>query len=75
MVFNGTFNNLLVIPWRSVLLVEETSVHEKTAALPHVTETLYHIMLYTSFERDSNYAITTTTTTPYLSSLIVPCDV
>jgi hypothetical protein len=52
MVFNATFNNLSVIPWRSVLLVEETSVDEKTAALPQVTETLYHIMLYTSFERD-----------------------
>jgi len=24
MVFNGTFNNILVISWRSVLLVEET---------------------------------------------------
>jgi hypothetical protein len=52
MVFNATFNNRSVIPWRSVLLVEETSVDEKTAALPQVTETLYHIMLYTSFERD-----------------------
>ena len=26
MVFNATFNNLSVIPWRSVLLVEETGV-------------------------------------------------
>jgi hypothetical protein len=24
MVFNATFNNISVIPWRSVLLVEET---------------------------------------------------
>jgi len=24
MVFNATFNNILVISWRSVLLVEET---------------------------------------------------
>jgi hypothetical protein len=26
MVFNATFNNISVIPWRSVLLVEETGV-------------------------------------------------
>jgi len=26
MVFNATFNNMLVISWRSVLLVEETGV-------------------------------------------------
>jgi hypothetical protein len=27
MVFNTTFNNISVISWRSVLLVEETGVH------------------------------------------------
>ena len=27
MVFNATFNNIAVISWRSVLLVEETGVH------------------------------------------------
>jgi hypothetical protein len=26
MVFNATFNNILVLSWRSVLLVEETGV-------------------------------------------------
>jgi hypothetical protein len=26
MMFNATFNNISVIPWRSVLLVEETGV-------------------------------------------------
>jgi hypothetical protein len=26
MVFNATFNNISVIPWRSVLLVEEIGV-------------------------------------------------
>jgi hypothetical protein len=29
MVFNGTFNNISVISWRSVLLVEETRVPGK----------------------------------------------
>ena len=29
MVFNATFNNMSVISWLSVLLVEETGVHEE----------------------------------------------
>jgi hypothetical protein len=41
MVFNATFNNILVIPWRSVLLVEETGGLGEN-------HRLYHIMLYTS---------------------------
>jgi hypothetical protein len=44
MVFNATFNNILVILWRSVLLVEENP--EKTNILPQVTDKLYLIMLY-----------------------------
>jgi len=27
MLFNATFNNISIISWRSVLLVEETGVH------------------------------------------------
>ena len=38
MVFNTTFNNISVIPWWSVLLVEETGVAEKTAELSQVTD-------------------------------------
>ena len=38
---NATFNNISVISWRSVLLVEETGG-------PGVTDKLYHMMLYTS---------------------------
>ena len=40
MVFNATFNNISVISWRSVLLVEETPY------LSQVSDELYHIMLY-----------------------------
>jgi hypothetical protein len=47
-VFNATFNNISVIWWRSVLLVEETRGPEKTTDMSQVTDKLYHIMLYTS---------------------------
>jgi hypothetical protein len=40
MVLNATFNNILLISWRSVLLVDETT------DLSQFTDKLYHIMLY-----------------------------
>ena len=39
-MFNTIFNNISVISWRSVLLVE------KTTDLSQVTDKLHHIMLY-----------------------------
>jgi hypothetical protein len=46
MVFNATFNNISVISWRSVLLVEITGVPEKTTDLSQDTDKLYNILLY-----------------------------
>jgi hypothetical protein len=43
MVFNASFNNILVISWRSVLLVEEIGI---PTDLPQVTDKFYHIRLY-----------------------------
>jgi hypothetical protein len=44
--WNATFNNIPVISWRSVLLVEETGVPGKNTDLSQFTDKRYHIMLY-----------------------------
>jgi hypothetical protein len=48
MVFNATFNNISVISWRSVLLVEKSEYQKNTTELPQVTDKLDHIVLYDS---------------------------
>ena len=46
MVFNDTFNNISVISWRPVLLVEETGLPgENHRPVVSLTK-LYYIMLY-----------------------------
>ena len=56
MVVNATFNNISVILWQLVLLVEETGVPRKTTDLPQVTDKFYNkVVLNTPrHERDSN---------------------
>ena len=46
MVVKVTFYNNSVISWRSVSLVEETEVLEKTTDISQVTDKFYHILLY-----------------------------
>ena len=46
MVLNFTFNNISVISWWSVLLVEETGGPGENHRPAQVTDKLYHIMLY-----------------------------
>jgi hypothetical protein len=45
MVLNATFNNISVILWRLVLLVEEIGVPGENRDLSKATDKLYHIML------------------------------
>ena len=46
MVFIATFNIILAISWRSVLLVEEIGVPGENHRLPQVTDKLYFIILH-----------------------------
>ena len=55
MVFNATFNNISVISWRSVLLVEDTGVRgENHRPAASDRQTLLYVVSSTPlYERDS----------------------
>jgi hypothetical protein len=46
MVLNATFNNISVILWQSVFLVEETGVPGENHRPVADTDNCYHIMMY-----------------------------
>ena len=56
MVFNTAFNNILVISWRSVLLVEEAMYPQKITDLSQVTDKLTHNVVWSTpcYEWDLN---------------------
>jgi hypothetical protein len=49
MVFNATFNNISVISWRPVLVVEESDYPERTTDHGQATGKLYHLRLRVEF--------------------------
>ena len=89
MVLNTTFNNISVISWLSVLLMEETGLPgKKTIGLSQVTDKLYHIMLYkvylawAGFEltlvsswKSNCHTITTPIMTPTVPENVLKADI
>jgi hypothetical protein len=72
MVFNATFNNISVISWRSVLLVEETGENHQPVAnhwqtLSHNVVHLALIQIWIRIGSKSNYHVIMATTAPYIS--------
>ena len=60
MIFNTTFNNISVMSWRSVLLVEKPEYPKKKPTdLPKINDKLYHIMLYRGHLAWAGFELTT----------------
>jgi hypothetical protein len=60
MVFNATFNNISVILWQSVLLVEETGVPgENHRPVASHWQTLSHNVVSSTLRHDTGFELTT----------------
>ena len=59
MVFDATFNNIWVISWRSVLLVEVSGVHGENRPPVAGHWQTYHIMLYRVYISWPGFELTT----------------
>jgi hypothetical protein len=64
MVINATFNNISVISWQSVLLLEETRVPEINTDLPQVTDSdkVYQLLAHGRWFSPGTPASSTTKT-------------
>jgi len=72
MVFNATFNNISIISWRSVLLVEETGVHGEhhrpvASHRQTLSHNVYRVHLAMSQIRIHNYHMITIMTAHYIA--------
>jgi hypothetical protein len=73
MVFNATFNNISVISWRSVLLMEETGVPEENyrPAASHRQTLSHNVVLSTPHLSEILLKVALNTITLLLTSLVL----